>query len=182
MKTLTKSFWKNFFLMGGSFSVLMLITDLIQGNKQSVVIIIGFILNFILFGFLMSGFFWFIQKNRIKKLNKMGIENPDYYSLNVRPNRKLISGISQDELLNRLHLDNEIKKRKIIVQGNSIKFKTKMSFKSWGEDIKIMVSKTIDGKNLFDIYSKPILVTTLYDYGINLDNVLRIEEIIEKGG
>lgn len=180
MKAVTKSFWRNCLLMGGSFSVLMLLFELIYDSPiNPIKSIIEVVLNFTFFGFLMSGYFLLIQKYRLKKL---GVENPNYYDLGVRQNRKVISGITQEEFLNRLQMNRLIKYRKIKIDGNIINFKTKMTFKSWGEEVKIIVLRMPDGKNQFDIYSKPILITTLFDYGLNFQNVQRIQDIIEKGG
>lgn len=73
-----------------------------------------------------------------------------------------------DELFQKL--DNHLKPKgwKKTLRSNSqlkLKYRIRTSFKSWGEILTIKISEVESQKSLIEITSKPILFTTLLDYG-----------------
>ncbi|MEL6463299.1 MAG: hypothetical protein AAFQ91_34690, partial [Cyanobacteria bacterium J06621_15] len=77
-----------------------------------------------------------------------------------------------------LSLNRSVIKEKDLAAG-TIKAKTKMSWKSFGEFINVSTQSLADGKTLIEINSSPFIPTTVIDYGKGLDNVETIVSYIE---
>jgi hypothetical protein len=89
--------------------------------------------------------------------------------------------LSQNDILRKLsqNIDNR-KWSKAVNSDPSIglKYKIRTSFKSWGEIVFIKVSEITEKKSVIRITSKPLLFTTLLDYGKNRNNINYVKEIL----
>lgn len=61
---------------------------------------------------------------------------------------------------------------------NGVLLTTGVSWKSWGEEIKILLKDYKETVFEYQILSSPKLKITLIDYGKNLENINRIESIM----
>ncbi|WP_273130964.1 hypothetical protein [Bacillus weihaiensis] len=57
--------------------------------------------------------------------------------------------------------------------------RTGINIRTWGEVIKVTVTSIENERTLVTIESKPIVITTMVDYGKNLENVKIISEYLE---
>ena len=55
-----------------------------------------------------------------------------------------------------------------------------MSFSSWGEELEIKIEQITPDRCLINLSSKPILSTTLVDYGKNKRNIKKLVQIFNK--
>ena len=62
---------------------------------------------------------------------------------------------------------------------NGILLKTGITLQSWGEEIKIILKSNQENSYEYIISSSPKLKTALVDYGKNLENINRIENVIK---
>jgi hypothetical protein len=97
---------------------------------------------------------------------------------NVRHSRNIELQLSYDKAFNLCIESLKIFKKYKIKEENysygKIVAITGMTWKSWGEVISFDVHKTDNNRIQIIISSKPVLPTTLVDYGKNLENVERI--------
>lgn len=61
---------------------------------------------------------------------------------------------------------------------SGVLLRSNFSWKSWGEEIKIILIKQIADENEFQVSSRPKFSLTLVDYGKNLENMMRIENLL----
>tara|TARA_R110002049_G_C8839165_1_gene536233 strand:+ start:67 stop:597 length:531 start_codon:yes stop_codon:yes gene_type:complete len=173
MKPITKLYLKAFLLTGIPYGLIMLGFDLLDGDGFR---LWKFLFMTFFFGITMSIILVSFHKNRLKK---NGIQELTDKNLGVNQAKSLKSELSKIELIEKLKLDPIIGKMKMNETENGIVLKTDMTWKSWGEEIKIIL-KSIKGKEFeYEISSNPKLKTTLVDYGKNLQNVNKIEEVIK---
>ncbi|NNJ89450.1 MAG: hypothetical protein HKP53_08600 [Eudoraea sp.] len=88
--------------------------------------------------------------------------------------------LSPDEALEKLMNTIELKGwRKILdpVNPQSLKIRTRVSFRSWGESMLIEISKSGHNRSIIQINSRPLLFTTILDYGKNRSNINKIKEV-----
>tara|TARA_B110000967_G_scaffold192680_1_gene219530 strand:- start:3469 stop:3978 length:510 start_codon:yes stop_codon:yes gene_type:complete len=112
-------------------------------------------------------------------LKKNGVQEITDKNLGVNQKRYVKSELNKSELIKKLKTDPIIGKMKMMEIENGILLKTGMTWKSWGEKIKIIL-QTKQGSNFdYQISSSPKLKTTLVDYGKNLENVNRIKNVIK---
>jgi hypothetical protein len=175
MKPITKLYLKTFFWTGIPYGLIMLGIDLTIGN--------GFILEKLLFMIFFFGGFMsliLVTYNRYR-LKKIGVEEISDVNLNVRQNKILKSDLNKSELVEKLKTDPLIRKMQMKEIENGIILKTGMTWKSWGEEIRIIQQSNGESDFEYLISSTPKLKTTLVDYGKNLENVNLIEKIIKIG-
>ena len=67
-------------------------------------------------------------------------------------------------------------------RDHEIKLISLISWKSFGEVIKIKIRHFQDGLNEFEIISRPRIRFTMLDSGKNLSNVNRLQRVIEGVG
>jgi len=99
-------------------------------------------------------------------------------TLRVNQNRVVSSTISKNELFEMLKADQYFGRMKVFEQDDCVKVKTKMTFWSFGENIVIRTKALNENIFEYNISSKPWLPTTLVDYGKNLRNINRLENLI----
>ena len=98
----------------------------------------------------------------------------------IEEHSKFEVDLSIEEAVSQLNKKLEIKGWRRVLNSNShdnIRFKIKTSFKSWGEILSIKISKVNSDKSNIEVTSKPILFTTLLDYGKNRKNVNKVKEV-----
>jgi hypothetical protein len=66
-------------------------------------------------------------------------------------------------------------------QQGTIIARTSVTWKSFGEDIVYSLSQTDSSETVVRLSSKPLLATTLADYGKNFDNVEKIQSYLRSG-
>jgi len=130
----------------------------------------------IVFGLFNAAFSYFADQ----RLKKKGI---DISNTNPRQSRK----ISVDATVNEaiavsekaiISLNRSVIKEKDLTAG-TIKAKTKITWKSFGEVIKISAKSLGDGQTLIEIKNSPFIPTNLIDYGKGLENVETIVSYIK---
>jgi hypothetical protein len=173
MKPITKLYLKAFLLTGIPYGLIMLGFDLLDGDGFR---LWKFLFLTFFFGTTMAITLVSFHKNR---LIKNGIQELTDKNLGVNQTKSLKSELSKIELIEKLKLDPIIGKMKMNETENGIVLKTGMSWKSWGEEIKIILKSIKDKEFEYEISSNPRLKTTLVDYGKNLQNVNKIENVIK---
>lgn len=130
----------------------------------------------IVFGLIMAAFSYFSDQ----RLQKKGI---DTSNTSPRQSRKISVYGTTSEIMSVceraiLSTNRAAIKQKDLIAGN-ITAKTKMSWKSFGENIKISTQNLADNKTLIEIKSSPFIPTTMIDYGKGLENVETIVSYIK---
>lgn len=126
------------------------------------------------FGTCMGLFFTITQVNGARKAVNRALNRED---LNTIQETTVHSELSPSQLQDKINDAKLFGKRQLVNREGKLRLDTSMSLKSWGEHISI--SWTPAGKGYeYTIKSKPILVTTISDWGVGLKNVSRILEVI----
>ena len=115
----------------------------------------------------------------IYKLKKNGVTSFTDESLSVRQSKLFKSSFNLQELTTQLKLDKRFSKMKILVSNNGLSFSSGLSWKSFGEEIKIYQKSCEDSQYVYQVSSESVLKTTMIDYGRNLENVNQIGQIIK---
>ena len=158
--------------MGIPFALLMTLMDVFLGEEFSV---FKFIFHTVFFGGTMAMFAMYMQKGRLKK---MGVTDFTTENLAVNQSRVIQSNISIKELIDRLKSDEFFGKMKLKENRNVIQLRSKASWRSWGEKIRIIIISEESGLIKYDVFSEPVIGITLVDYGKNLENVERLERLM----
>ena len=175
MSPLVKQYLKFFLLFGGSYGFIMYLMDTFTGETGSVM---KYLFLACFFGAAMSLTLVTYHKYRLRK---DGVGDLNDSNMKVSQSKKLVSKLSIDEIASKLRTDSEIANMGITKADDSIIIKTGMTWRSWGEVIKITINPTsYKNGSEYTIQSSPKLKTTLIDYGKNLHNVNRIYELISK--
>lgn len=173
MKPITKLYLKTFLLTGIPFGLIMLVSDLVGGN--------GFILWKLLsssffFGAIMSLMLVFLHRYGISKNGTQGSKDQN---LGVNQKKNVQSELNISEIVEKLKANPITQKMRMKKIESGILLETGMSWKSWGEKIKIILQTKAGSKFEYQISSHPKLKTTLVDYGKSLENVNQIENVIK---
>jgi hypothetical protein len=173
MKPITKLYLKTFLLTGITYGVIMLGFDLADGNGFR---LWKFLFMTIFFGATMSLILVSFHKYRLKKNGVQEITNDN---VGVNQTRNLKSKLNKIDIIEKLKTDPIMGKMKMTEIENGISLKTGMTMKSWGEEIKIILKSKTENEFEYMVSSSPKLKTTLVDYGKNLENINRIENVIK---
>lgn len=173
MKPLTKLYLKTFLVLGIPYGLFMVGSDLVEGKGFSLWKFL-FLTSF--FGITMSLILVSFHRYRLKK---NGIQEITEENLGVSQTKNLQSKLNKKELIEKLKTDPIIGKMKMTEIENGILIKSGMTWKSWGEVIKIILSFNRGDDFEYQVSSRPKLKTTLFDYGKNLENVNRIENVLK---
>lgn len=173
MKAIIKLYIKTFLLTAIPYYIFMTLFGLADDNQT---IIWKNMLASLFFGIFMSlilvSFHWY-------KLKKDGVENITDDNVGVNQTRIIETKLNKNELIHKLKSDPIIGKIKMTEIENGVLFKTGMTMKSWGEEIKIILISNNESNFEYQITSNPKLKTTIVDYGKNLENINKIESIIK---
>lgn len=129
------------------------------------------------FSSIMSYIIVLFHKNRLKKsgINKITKEN---YKLSQT--RTITSAVSKNDLIKVLQTDPDFKKLRILKEDNNLKLRSGINGISWGEEIIITQQNKNNGTFEYQVSSSPRRTPILVDYGINLRNIKRIENLMTK--
>ncbi len=172
MKVIAKLFLRTFLFLGIPYVLFTLGFALVEGDEFQFWRI--FFLTFF-FGFTMS---LFMVAFHVYVLEKSGIQEFSDETLDVNQSKNIISDLNKSELIKRLRSDPIIGKMKIEETENGVIIKTGMSWKSWGEEIKIVPEYHSGVDCEYHISSSPRWKLTLVDFGKNYENITRIEQLL----
>ncbi len=164
-----------FFLSALFFSVWMGIVYTFQfGNVYTA--LISACIGGIVFGLIMAALSYYFDQ----KLHKKGI---DTSNTSPRQSRKMSVNSTISELMPIceqaiISLNRAVIKEKDLTTG-TIKAKTRMTWRSFGEVIKISTQSLGDNETLIEIKSSPFIPTAIIDYGKGLENVETIVSYIK---
>ncbi len=173
MKSITKLHLKVFLFTGVTYGLILFLLDLMNNNEFA---LSKFLFMTLFFGITMSLTLVPLHKYRLKKI---GIQEITDENLKVNQSKTLNSELNTAALIEILASDPIIGKMKMIETKNGIHLKTGISWKSWGENIKITLKSEQDSRFEYEISSSPKLKTTIVDYGKSLENIKRIEKLIK---
>ena len=115
----------------------------------------------------------------IYRLKKNGIQRINNENVGVNQSRSLITELNTTDIIDKLKINPIIRKMKMTEIKNGVLLKSGMTWKSWGEEIKIILKSENETDFEYQISSRPKLKTTLVDYGKNLENLILIENSIK---
>ncbi|MDH7448192.1 hypothetical protein [Aquimarina sp. 2201CG14-23] len=173
MKPITKLYLKTFLLTGIPYGLIMLGFDLANGEGFS---LWKYLFLSFFFGITMSLILVSFHRHRLKK---NGIQEISNDTIGVNQSINLKSGLNKTDLIKKLKNDPIIGKMKMTETENGILLKSGVTWKSWGEEIKIMLKSEKESDFEYIVSSSPKLKTMLIDYGKNLENINRIENVIK---
>jgi hypothetical protein len=173
MKPITKLYFKTFLLTGIPFGLIMLGIDLAHGDR---IILWKYLFMTFFFGITMSLILVSFHRYRLKK---NGIQEITNDIVGVNQSRILKTCLNKTDLINKLKNDPIIGKMKMTEIKNGILLKSGVTWKSWGEEIKIILKTDNETEFEYQISSNPKLKTTIVDFGKNLENINRIENVIK---
>ena len=165
----TKLSLKLFLFSGFCVFIFMPIVNYLTGEKIE---ILTLIIESVIFGFLMS---WFITIQTLNTLKSNGLTELDEKFLKVKQIEVIQKSFTIAQLSKLLKQDNKTKEWKQLINGTTIKIRTKRSSHSWGENILISIHE-----NQIKIESKSRLKIAFIDPGINYINIKTIKDILEK--
>lgn len=132
------------------------------------------------FGFLMSITLGFDHIRAVKRMT-YGISEE---TLGVNHIRNIELQLAYDEALDlcvaSLNLIKKCNVRKKDCPSGKIIAKTSMTWKTWGDVISFDVRKIDSDKTGVEVSSRPLLRTTIIDFGRNLENVEKIVAFLRK--
>lgn len=111
-------------------------------------------------------------------LKRLGLKSFTTSDLSVNQHRRVSSNINFTQLVDKLKSIPLTEKMELSDSGHGLTFQTRASWKSWGEKIKIEVLRETETGTEYEIYSQPKRRTVLIDNGRNLQNVMKIEQLL----
>ncbi|MGB1217938.1 MAG: hypothetical protein ACPG5P_08675 [Saprospiraceae bacterium] len=109
----------------------------------------------------------------------MGVQNFTDTNVGVNHKRTVASQITPSEVFEKLGSNSHFKKMQMKEGEFGIKIHSGATWKSWGEEMSILSKSTTNGFE-YHIESRPILKTTLVDYGRNLKNITEFVRLIKE--
>jgi len=171
---------KLFLAMGIPFGIFMGIFDSLQYGFFSG--LIGGLFAGIFFGFFMSLTSGSLHSQSVKRMPYGNSEE----AMGVHHVRNVELRLPYDDVFNIcIESLNLIKKFKIQKEDRSqgkIVARISVSWQIWGDMISFDVCRIDNNRTQVIVSSKPVVRTTLVDYGRNLENVERITEFLKKHG
>lgn len=172
MNSLTKLYLKLFLFTGILFGVLITLFEFLAGDGTSWWKII---LESVLFGIAMSLFMVNLHKNRLKKL---GVQEDSSSGFGVQQKKIIRSSLSKEEVVAKLKSHPVFGNMKMKEDNGTIRMRSPMSIKSWGENILITEQPGEGLAHEYLVQSSPKLITTLVDNGKNMENIHKIEKLL----
>jgi len=171
--TATQRFYVKLFLnMGVPYALFMTLFDLFEGLDLSVW---KFLFLFVFFGGTMS---LTLGSMHISRLRKKGMTTIRAKDLNVVQRFNLHTILSINHIHDILLSDAQFGNMKMSILPDELQLRSKTSWFSWGEKIKIELLQNSDNQFEYAIQSRPIIWGTLVDGGKNFENVRRLEELL----
>ena len=173
MSPIFKQYVKMFLLFGIIYGCISWIMDFLVGDSTVIPV---YLFSSVFFGAAMSLTLVTYQRYRLKK---DGVEDLNDSNLKVNQSKKIILELSIDEIMSKLKTDSELAKMGIKKTDDEIVIKTGITWRSWGEVIRIIRNQNSNGSE-YTVQSSSKVKATLIDYGKNLHNVERICKLISK--
>jgi len=158
--------------MGVPYALFMTLFDLFEGLDLSVW---KFLFLFVFFGGTMS---LTLGSMHISRLRKKGMTTIRAKDLNVVQRFNLHTILSINHIHDILLSDAQFGNMKMSILPDELQLRSKTSWFSWGEKIKIELLQNSDNQFEYAIQSRPIIWGTLVDGGKNFENVRRLEELL----
>ncbi len=172
MKSVLTFYIKLFLFLGIPFGLIMLVNDLIFGDSINIQHIFFRVVFFGGFMSLLLGTFHIIR------LKMNGVGELSSANLSVRQKKEVQSSADFQRLLNAIKTDPVLKKMDIKSGEKTVILKSGLNLFSWGERILINVASESNALTTYEISSEPDLKTTFVDFGKNLENITRIEKVL----
>lgn len=172
MKPIINLYLKIFLLAGVSYGLVMLAFNWADGTPFH---IWRFLFSTLFFGMAMSLLLVSLHTYRIKQ---RGIQEITEDHLRLFQSQIFKTSLTHTELLERLKSDPIIAQMKATEIENGIQLSSGRSLYSWGEKITVLLKSEGPGEYEYEVTSRPKVKVTLLDYGKNLENVKRIENLI----
>jgi hypothetical protein len=112
-------------------------------------------------------------------LRKLGVRVFTDKVLRLRQEINIIANLQKQEFISKLKSEPIYKNIRINDISEGFKFKTKLTWLSYGEVVYVKIKCLNEFQNEYNIKSKPVWIFTIADYGKNYENILRIEKIIK---
>jgi len=173
MKPITKLYLKTFLFTGVPYGLIILGFDIADGDGFR---LWKFLFMTFFFGIIMSLILVSFHKRRLKE---NGIHEITDENLGVSQTKNFRTELSKSELIEKLKNDPLSRKMKLLEVENGILLKTTMSWKSWGEKIEIILKSVQKPEFEYQVTSSSRFKITLIDYGKNLENINRIQNLIK---
>lgn len=175
MNTIIKTFIKIFIFTSIPFGFLMYIQALIFSNNAPSItlhIIMG-----LMFGLLMSLILTILDFQSNKSIGEgksSGVHKKGAIEVGL-PSQEVFKICRNAGLvLNGAKISYESQQKGMLI------IKTGISWKTWGDIIEIVIEEIAANHTRVSIQSRPLVPTTLIDYGKNAENINRIVGYIEK--
>ena len=152
----------------------MLGLDYINGDE---IIPIDSIKEALFIGAFVSFFLVLLQYRRLKQI---GITEITSQNLRVEQSKTIESKITIEELISSISSSGSFKLVKLNDEEDVINFQSKMTGFAAGCAITIHINKLNNGIIEYNINSKPLLKTVLFDCGANITNINIISEFLEQ--
>lgn len=172
MKPITRLYLKVFLLTGVPYGLLMTLWDVMEGKEFQ---LWKFLFLTFFFGITMS---WLLVSQMRSRLNKIGIREIADQHLQVHQTRAIRSRWGIDQLAEKIKGDPKLGRMKTTRVNDGIMMISPISWKSWGERIRIILNTSSGDEFEYQVSSQPRLGTTIIDFGKSLENVDRIEHLI----
>jgi hypothetical protein len=173
MKAIIKYYIKVILFVGFVFFLLPVIFEFNsthEYNRQF------FYYTYSILGLLMS---LYLATMQIIGLRKLGVRIFTDKILRLRQEISIITNMQKQEFISKLKSEPIYKNIRINDISDGFKFKTKLSWLSYGEVVYVKIKCLNEFQNEYYIKSKPVWIFTIADYGKNYENILRIEKIIK---
>ena len=114
----------------------------------------------------------------VKTLKSLGISEVLNSHLMLKQNGTFQSTLTKAELIQKLKTNPFFRQMKISETETGVVLKSGATWTSWGELVFIAVNPKGNGISEIQVESKPLVFTTLFDTGKNLENVVRMERMV----
>ncbi len=171
VKFISKLYLKSFLFYALSFAILMFLWEYFSLKTIDP---LKHIISASLFGLIMSWSTITAHKRSLQKLGQSSREGFNEEDLKVHQKITLRKKHELKEIFTLLNNNQATARWTLKHTDNKISAKTGISWASWGEKIEI---KETD--ETFEISSRPILSSTLFDKGKNRENVILLKQLIE---
>jgi len=165
---------KYFFITGLLYAVLRILLDLAIDRETSWY---DFFINFVIFGLGMSlavvSFHLYSLRNLAKRNGKKD------FNIEPQQSEEILSSTQPAQLSENLKNIPNFNRVKHDRENDHIQVKTGFSGKSWGDRIDITYKPEGD-KFKYEIISRPKFAFTMLDFGQNLENILRIQKVVQQ--
>jgi hypothetical protein len=175
MKSIAWLYLKMFLIFGLGFGILMSLGDLLLGSGFQFE---QFIRRAVTFGALMA---IVLVSIHVIALRSRGVKRFSSEIINPVQKRSINSALAKNELIRKIATDPVLREMEIKETDNGIVLKSDMSLFSYGNQIFIQSDSEKGTVNHYEIVSKPILKSTLLDYGTSYHQVTRLEKLMIQG-